>query len=108
MASVFSVLFGATFAEDTYVIEHKVGSPKKHVAEGVLAMVLPEPAETLDNKPKMEIVPKNVEGAKNEKFAEPVVEKNEYFKKEIQISKDEQVTGSPEYVHAVDKELTAK
>jgi hypothetical protein len=74
------------------------------------AMVLPRPAETLDNTLKREVIPKIVKGEKYEKVVEPVKEEKEYFEKETQMLEGEQVIGVAKYVirHIIGKKLSAK
>jgi hypothetical protein len=107
MASVFSVIFGATSAEDTSVIKHKADSLKKETTEGVLAVVLPKQAKTHDITPKEKIIPENVDSEKNKKVLKMVEKEKEYFQKETHMREGEQVTRPPEYVirHVAGKEL---
>lgn len=85
----FSVLFDTTYVEDTSMIEQKVCSPKKETLEGALVVVLPKSTKTLDNTPKGEIIPENVEGEKNEKVAELAKKEKEYFEEKTHVLESE-------------------
>jgi hypothetical protein len=62
MASIFIVLFGASSIKDTYLIVHKANSSMREDTKSDFAMVLPRPADTLDNTLKREVIPEIVKG----------------------------------------------
>jgi hypothetical protein len=67
MNSVYNVPFGVIIVESAHEAKHRRDSPNKDAIEGIVVVVPPKVTETLNNAPKGEIIPENVEGAKNEK-----------------------------------------